>query len=51
MPLTPTAQQTNNLNFGQYTVSRSPQGASSVTLPLAAPGMFTTSPVNWGPSS
>ncbi|HEY0497854.1 MAG TPA: CocE/NonD family hydrolase [Kutzneria sp.] len=51
VPLTPTAAQTANLNFGQYTVSRSPQAASSMTLPLASPSLFTTSPVNWGPSS
>ena len=51
VPLTLTAQQTANLNFGQYSVIRSPQAASSVTLPLASPSMFSTSPVNWGPSS
>jgi predicted acyl esterase len=51
VPLTLTAQQTANLNFGQYTVSRSPQAPSSMTLPLASPSLFTTSPVNWGPSS
>jgi predicted acyl esterase len=51
VPLTPTAQQTANLNFGQYAVSRSPQAASTITLPLASPSMFSTSPVVWGPSS
>ncbi|MFI9381934.1 CocE/NonD family hydrolase [Kutzneria sp. NPDC052558] len=51
VPLTLTQTQTNNLNFGVYTISRAPQAASSVTLPLASPSMFTTSPVNWGPSS
>jgi len=51
VPLTLTPTQNNNLAFGVYTVSHSPQGASSVTLPLASPSMFTTSPVNWGPSS
>jgi hypothetical protein len=51
VPLTPTAQQNANLNFGQYTVTRSPQAASSMTLPLASPSLFTASPVVWGPSS
>jgi predicted acyl esterase len=51
LPLTPTPQQTANLNFGQFTLSHAAQTASSITLPLASPGAFTTSPVNWGPSS
>ena len=51
MPLAPTPQQTANLNGSQVGVSRSPQAASSITLPLAPPNIFTTSPVNWGPSS
>jgi len=51
LPLTPTPQQTGNLNFGQFGISHAAQTASSITLPLASPGAFTTSPVNWGPSS
>ena len=51
MPLAPTPQQTANLTNGQYTISRAPGTASSITLPLATPGIFTTAPVNWGPSS
>ncbi|HEX4721356.1 MAG TPA: CocE/NonD family hydrolase [Pseudonocardiaceae bacterium] len=51
LPLAPTPQQTANLNFGTFTVSHAAQMASSVTLPFASPGAFTTSPVNWGPSS
>jgi predicted acyl esterase len=51
LPLTPTPQQTGNLNFGQFSISHAAQTASSITLPLASPGAFSTSPVNWGPSS
>jgi hypothetical protein len=49
--MAPTPQQTANLNYGVYTVDHSSQDTSSLTLPLASPTMFTTSPVNWGPSS
>ena len=51
MPLAPTPQQTANLTNGQYTINRGPGAASSITLPFASPGLFTTAPVNWGPSS
>jgi hypothetical protein len=46
-----TPQQQANLGWGQYTVLRSPQTASLITLPFASPGSFTTSPIVWGPSS
>ncbi len=51
LPLSPTPQQTANLNFGQFTIDHAAATASSVTLPFASPGAFATSPVNWGPSS
>ena len=51
LPLTPTPQQTADLNGGTFTVSHGPATASSITLPFASPNAFTTSPVNWGPSS
>ncbi|MFI6094798.1 CocE/NonD family hydrolase [Lentzea sp. NPDC051213] len=50
LQLAPTPQQRANLELGQYRISRAPGAASSITLPLAPPGMFATSPVNWGPS-
>ncbi|HEY2702009.1 MAG TPA: CocE/NonD family hydrolase [Pseudonocardiaceae bacterium] len=51
LPLTPTPPQTSHLNGGTFTVSHGPATASSITLPFASPNAFTTSPVNWGPSS
>jgi predicted acyl esterase len=51
LPLSPTPQETGNLNFGQFTINHAAQTASSITLPLASPNAFATSPVNWGPSS
>jgi len=49
--LTRTPQQQQNLGYGVYTISRSPQGPSSISLPLTTPGSFSTSPINWGPAS
>ena len=49
--MAPTPQQQANLNYGQFTISRAPGAASSITLPLAPPSMFSTSPINWGPSA
>jgi uncharacterized protein len=50
-PLTPTPQELANLAGGSYTIDHGPAAASVLDLPLAAPGQFTASPVNWGPSS
>ncbi|MDX6355889.1 MAG: uncharacterized protein QOF98_2792, partial [Streptomyces sp.] len=49
--LAPTPQEQANLAGGTYTIERSRQAASFVNLPLTSPGSFTTSPVDWGPSS
>ncbi|MGW4911895.1 CocE/NonD family hydrolase [Streptomyces sp. NPDC004270] len=49
--LLPTPQEQAALAGGTYTVERSPWAASFVNLPLTSPGSFTTSPVDWGPSS
>jgi predicted acyl esterase len=49
--LAPTPQQSANLASGRADVSRAPWAPSSITVPLAAPNSFTTSPVTWGPSS
>ncbi|MGW7421660.1 CocE/NonD family hydrolase C-terminal non-catalytic domain-containing protein [Streptomyces sp. NPDC054813] len=49
--LMPTPQEQADLAGGIYTVERSPRAASFVNLPLTSPDSFTTSPVNWGPSS
>ena len=51
LPMAPTPQQQTNLSFGQYTISRAPQAASSITLPLTSPSQFSTSPINWGPAA
>jgi predicted acyl esterase len=51
LPLAPTPQQRANLDSGEYTVSRAPRAASAITLPLAPPSLFTTSPIDWGPSA
>jgi uncharacterized protein len=45
-PLTPTPQELANLASGQYTID-----TGSLDLPLASPGLFRASPVDWGPSS
>ena len=50
-PLTPTPQELANLANGMYTIDSGTAAASSLDLPLASPGQFTASPVNWGPSS
>jgi hypothetical protein len=49
--LTPTPPELANLAGGVYTIDRSWPAASFINLPLASPGQFTASPVNWGPSS
>jgi hypothetical protein len=51
LPLAPTPQQTANLSGGTFSVTHGPSAVSSITLPFASPNSFTTSPVNWGPSS
>ncbi|MFI6096479.1 CocE/NonD family hydrolase [Lentzea sp. NPDC051213] len=51
IPMAPTPQQQANLNYGQFAISRAPGTASSITLPLAPPSMFSTSPISWGPSA
>jgi predicted acyl esterase len=50
-PLAPTPQELANLATGTYTIDSGAATASVLDLPLAAPGQFTASPVNWGPSS
>jgi hypothetical protein len=47
----PTPQQAAHLGSGRISISRAPWAPSSITVPLAGPASFTTSPVNWGPSS
>jgi uncharacterized protein len=49
--LAPTPQELANLADGVYTIERSSVAASFIDLPLASPGQFTASPVDWGPSS
>ena len=49
--LTPTPQELTSLSGGVYSIQRSPLAASFVSMPLTSPDEFTTSPVNWGPSS
>jgi uncharacterized protein len=51
LPLAPTPQEQANLAGGRYTVERGAATGSVLDLPLAAPGQFTASPVDWGPSS
>lgn len=50
-PVAPTPQQLARLAGGVYTVEYGAPDASRLNLPLAPADMFTTSPVNWGPSS
>ena len=50
-PLTPTPQELANLANGTYTIDSGTATASVLDLPLASPGQFSASPVNWGPSS
>jgi predicted acyl esterase len=51
LPLAPTPQEQANLAGGSYTVDYGPGVASVLNLPLASPGQFAASPVDWGPSS
>jgi uncharacterized protein len=51
LPLAPTPRQRADLAGGVYTVELSAAAPSSVTLPLAAPELFRTSPTDWGPPS
>ena len=51
LPLAPTPPEQADLADGSYTVGYGPGSASVLNLPLASPGQFTASPVNWGPSS
>ena len=51
LPLAPTPQQQANLAGGIYTVHLGPGAGSVLDLPLASPGQFTPSPIDWGPSS
>jgi hypothetical protein len=51
LALAPTPQELANLAGGRYTIERSGTAASFINLPLTTPGRFTTSNVNWGPSS
>ncbi|HEY2063155.1 MAG TPA: CocE/NonD family hydrolase [Amycolatopsis sp.] len=51
LPVVPTPQELAGLNGGVYTVAHGPVYASALNLPLAEPGMFRTSPVDWGPAS
>jgi predicted acyl esterase len=50
-PLAPTPQELANLANGTYTIDSGAATASVLDLPLASPGQFRASPVNWGPSS
>jgi hypothetical protein len=50
-PLTPTPQELASLANGTYTIDSAAATASVLDLPLASPGQFGASPVNWGPSS
>jgi hypothetical protein len=50
-PLTPTPQELASLANGTYTIDSAAATASVLDLPLASPGQFSASPVNWGPSS
>jgi hypothetical protein len=51
LQLAPTPRQRSNLASGRSAISRAPWAPSSITVPLAAPNSFTTSPVTWGPTS
>jgi predicted acyl esterase len=52
LPLTPTPQELASLAGGTYEVLAGGRDTQSVLdLPLASPGQFTASPVDWGPSS
>jgi predicted acyl esterase len=50
-PLTPTPQELASLANGTYTIESAAATASVLDLPLASPGQFSASPVDWGPSS
>jgi len=51
LPLAPTPQELANLAGGRYTVDHGAATGSVLDLPLASPGQFTASPIDWGPSS
>jgi uncharacterized protein len=51
LPLAPTPQELANLAGGTYTVDHGAATGSVLDLPLASPGQFTASPIDWGPSS
>jgi predicted acyl esterase len=51
LPLAPTPQEQANLAGSIYTVDRGAATGSVLDLPLASPGQFTASPIDWGPSS
>jgi hypothetical protein len=51
LPLAPTPPELANLAGGTYLVDHGAATASVLDLPLASPGRFSASPVNWGPSS
>jgi predicted acyl esterase len=51
LPLAPTPQELANLAGGSYNVDHGAATGSVLDLPLASPGQFTASPIDWGPSS
>jgi hypothetical protein len=51
LPLTPTPQELASLAAGTHAVENGGATPSVLDLPLTAPGQFTASPTDWGPSS
>jgi hypothetical protein len=51
LPLAPTLQDRANLAGGSYTVGWGAASDSVLDLPLAPPGEFSASPIDWGPAS
>jgi len=51
LTLAPTPQQRADLAGGVYTIEMSADAPSHINVPLAAPGLFSTSDTDWGPSS
>jgi len=51
LTLAPTPRQRADLAAGVYTIDLSADAPSHINLPLAAPGLFSTSDTDWGPSS
>jgi len=51
LTLLPTPQELAGLAGGRYAIERSGIAASFINLPLTSAGGFTTSDVDWGPSS